>query len=276
MNSYNLVLAEGVESLFMGSIYKNKQEVDMLMKHKDIYSRALPEVSDNCKFYMFEYILKYNLQELSDTLWLNFVDEQIKSFNDKYSNNFEDLSSNTQFSKYLVLLYKAKDFLKPGSVDWYDDVVVKLSKICASPTQSNETSDLQLYSLVNYLFCADSKNLMKIVHRVDVKRYSQNLKYKLYSLVIKNGLLDEKTSRRIRSDSSGKFSVKILRLVFLSRAMYSDDDYRNILMQFSDSKHKYVQLFLAANLPLNIVPFFMGMDFDDAKKLLELRMNAND
>jgi hypothetical protein len=102
---------------------------------------------------------------------------------------------------------------------------------------------------------------------------TKQLKIDLYRDLIRDGLLDQKLARRIRSDSSGYLSADILHWLFLNRPKYSDDDFQNLVLNFCDTKHKWVARFIALNMPKDLIPYLMGLEDPEAIKILEKRMS---
>jgi len=62
--------------------------------------------------------------------------------------------------------------------------------------------------------------------------------------------------------------------LFETRHAYTDDDFQNLVTQFSDTKHKWVARYIAMNMPMHLVPFLMGIKDKMALKILERRMEA--
>ena len=128
-------------------------------------------------------------------------------------------------------------------------------------------------TVLEWMIMADKNNLLTLLHRTETKQYPPELKIELYKRLVEFGLLDVKVARRIRSDSSGSLSHRVLEFLFSNRIMYTDDDFQNLITQFSDTKHKWVARFMALNMPIHLAPFLMGLEDKLAIQILEKRMN---
>ena len=96
----------------------------------------------------------------------------------------------------------------------------------------------------------------------------------IYSSYVKRGLLNSKTARKIRSDASGEASTRGLKALMDNPDLYENHD--DLLLQFTDSKHEEVVVYLAKNLPMYLVSSLMGTEFYHAKRVLERRLQAEE
>ena len=92
----------------------------------------------------------------------------------------------------------------------------------------------------------------------------------LYAAYVEAGMLNSKTARKIRSDSSYEASVAGVKALFEHKDNYSNFD--SLALQFSDSKHEEVVAYLAQNLPEHLLASIMGTEFCEAKRVLRNRL----
>tara|TARA_B100000131_G_scaffold323253_1_gene380998 strand:+ start:13870 stop:14733 length:864 start_codon:yes stop_codon:yes gene_type:complete len=90
-----------------------------------------------------------------------------------------------------------------------------------------------------------------------------------YRHYAKEGLLDSKTARKIRSDASEEASVAGLKALIESD---NYDDKTELLLKFSDSKHTDVLMQLAKELPIYLLTSIMGTDDYWVKRTIEGRL----
>lgn len=254
------LLIRGLEEIFTHSKYNIIKEnllnnnISMIMENlhflrKDIQYKIVNDV-----------LVSSNFETFKSEFWKNYIDKELNYF------NMENSQLLNVYSSFYVLLNRIKD--AQDKVDWFD-VLVKLSETIAS----TGCKVPGFTTVLKWLMEIDSKYLLNLLHRTETKNYPRELKIDLYEKLIKLGLLDNKMARRIRSDSSGELSQIVLQFLFEQRYKYTDDDFKNLITQFIDTKHKWVARFISLNMPLHLVPFLMGLDDDRSIKILENRMN---
>lgn len=92
----------------------------------------------------------------------------------------------------------------------------------------------------------------------------------IYAAYIKNGFLDAKAARKIRSDASEEASCTGLKSLVNNKDLYPN--YDDLLLQFTDSKYESVVVHLAENLPEYLIASIMGTQSYWAKKSIEERL----
>lgn len=93
----------------------------------------------------------------------------------------------------------------------------------------------------------------------------------LYSRYISSGFLTEKTARKMRSESSYEASCEAVKALLASEEKY--DNYNDLILQFTDSRHEYVLGELARELPVWMLSSLMGTESQWVKNILESRMS---
>ena len=93
----------------------------------------------------------------------------------------------------------------------------------------------------------------------------------LYSYYISNGFLTEKTARKMRSESSSEASHIAVKALLSAEDKY--EDYNDLILQFTDSRHECVLGELARELPVWMLSSLMGTDSEWVKNILEKRMS---
>ena len=96
----------------------------------------------------------------------------------------------------------------------------------------------------------------------------------MYAKYIQQGLLTEKTARKIRSESSAEASN-----MGLSALIQSKDEYQNytdLLLTFTDSRHDDVLYTLARELPVYMLSSLLGCENEWVKRIVEQRMEAGE
>lgn len=131
------------------------------------------------------------------------------------------------------------------------------------------------YQLVDFSTNQEPEKLRAFLYRTEVKKYPCELKKQLYRMGVKAGIFDIKLARRVRSDTSGALSTEILSYLFENRYRYSDDLFQTLVTQFCDTKHRWVAMFIALNMPIHLTPFLIGLNDPEAKRVLEGRLNAS-
>lgn len=205
------------------------------------------------------YLFEKDATVLQDEFWKKYVENSL---------NYISSLSLVEFYKHsawFVILNRIKDY--ETSVDWFS-ILEKLGK--ASSEVGSQASGFGL--VLGWLIDADKNNLLKLLYKTESKSYPREMKLDLYQKLIKFGLLDEKLARRLRSDSSGNLSLKILEFLFSNRFMYSEEKFKSLITQFTDSKYKLVSRFIALNLPVELMPFLMGSQDKPTIRILSNRM----
>lgn len=257
---WELLIVRGLNSIILD---KNQEHLSNMIchQHKDILEERLAFVDVSIQMKIIESILNKEPAVLKEPFWVGYVEQALDMFvgeSDKYV--YEN-------GAWFVLLNRIKDLY--SKVDWFD-ILVKLSLATAEVGVRAPGFS----TVLNWMIMADKKHLLNLLHRTETKQYPADLKIELYKKLVEFGMLDVKIARRIRSDSSGALSHKVLQFLFSSRILYTDDDFQNLITQFSDTKHKWVARFMALNMPLHLAPFLMGVDDKLAINILENRMNA--
>ena len=96
----------------------------------------------------------------------------------------------------------------------------------------------------------------------------------IYRRYIEAGLLDAKTARKMRSDSSAEASMFGLRALIANEDEY--ENYTDLLLTFTDSRHDDVLYELARSLPLYLLSSLLGCDNASVKWIVENRMNKGE
>jgi len=256
------IIILGLNEIISGSNTPLKKLI--LEKHANIFESRLSKVSTNIQAGIVEGMFIENPKVFYEDFWRNYINEAISVFDDA-----SEVFCSTN-GAWFVLLNRIKD-MTGNDVDWFG-VLCKLSLAVASSRRHVKGFALVLEWLTNY----DKKNLVKLMHRTETKRYPKAIKVKLYMNLIESGQLDIKMARRIRSDTSGDLSSRMLAHLFESRCKYDDDSFGNLITQFSDTKHKWVARYIAVNMPISLAPFLMGLNDELAVKILEKRMNSEE
>lgn len=209
-------------------------------------------------------ILKSNPSALLNEFWVNYSEEALGKFEGRDKEAFLHRNGG-----WFVLLNRVRDMQTDGCVDWFK-VLSRLSK--SSVSAGYMTCGFQL--VLNWLIAADKKNLLRLLHKAETKKYPREVKRSLYCNLISFGLLDEKVARRIRSDTSGELSYHVLSHLFQNRDKYSDEKFQDLITQFTDTRHKWVARFISINIPLELAPFLMGLEDRNALSIIENRLNA--
>lgn len=101
--------------------------------------------------------------------------------------------------------------------------------------------------------------------------YHADARAVLYDAYITSGFLTEKVARKIRSDASYYASMSGARSLVQNKDLY-EDNYEELLLKFSDSRHGPVLQYLATNMPLYMLSSLLGCDNEKAKAIIERRM----
>jgi hypothetical protein len=242
---------------------KNKDDLktEILEKYPDLLKNNLAKLSETIQYSIIKGMLKDNPEAFDENFWKDYIEKSFTRIQESSDPQF--IKSN---DKWLILLSEIKQ--RNSKVSWYS-VLEKISL-------AQKADKYTLESFANILERAvkeDSDNLLKIIHKTDIKSYPRELRLSLYQRVIKAGDLDVKTARRIRSDSSGDMSKRALRALFENSKKYDDDDFQNLITQFSDTKHAWVAQYIALNMPTHLIPFLIGLGDSQAMKIVEMRMN---
>jgi hypothetical protein len=101
---------------------------------------------------------------------------------------------------------------------------------------------------------------------------NSNIRGHLYRKYIESGFLNEKTARKIRSESSEYASEAGVAALIESEDLYPD--YNDLLLKFTDSRHEAVLHALARSLPVWMLSSLMGCNSESVKSIIEHRMNT--
>lgn len=256
------IIVKGLNTVINNSGYKDLADL-IYQKHIDILETRLDLVEPSIQRKIVEGLMHKDPNLLKEPFWIAYVDKALEVFSDATNQYVFDNGA------LYVLLNRIKDLT--SKVDWFG-VLIKLSN--ATAEMGSKAPGFS--TVLEWMIMADKNNLLTLLHRTETKQYPQELKIDLYKQLVEFGLLDVKIARRIRSDSSGSLSHKVLEFLFSNRNIYTNDDFQNLITQFSDTKHKWVARFMALNMPLHLAPFLMGLEDKLALQLLEKRMNGSE
>lgn len=110
----------------------------------------------------------------------------------------------------------------------------------------------------------------KVFNKKNFGKQKPKVRALIYEAYIKAGLLTEKAARKIRSESSATASYAGLLALLDSKDSY--DNYTDLLLCFTDSRHESVVCELATRLPLSLISSILGTEFEYAKTIVERRM----
>lgn len=96
----------------------------------------------------------------------------------------------------------------------------------------------------------------------------------IYRRYIEAGFLDAKTARKMRSDASSEASMYGLRALIANEDEY--ENYTDLLLAFTDSRHRDVLCELARSLPIYLVSSLLGCNDEWVKRIVENRMNSGE
>lgn len=259
---FEQLIVEGINESLIKEEHKDLKII-LIENYFDLIRQRLPEIKVNLQMKVVENLLTHNPDVLKEDFWVNYVAKALSLFDEATALYVYENSS------WYVLLNRIQDdYLK---IDWFK-VLVKLSMAMAEVGKKVAGFS----TVLDWLVSSDSKNLLNLLHRSETKKYPKELKMNLYRRLISEGLLDIKIARRIRSDTSGSLSQEVLSILFENRNCYSDDDFQNLIVQFADTKHKWVARYAAFNMPLHLAPYLMGVDDKVAMGILEKRMNLEE
>lgn len=241
----------------------NPFQEELIRDHMDLIQLFLLKIEPSIQIKIIELMFKYNPTVFSESFWISYIDEALAKFSDAATDYVHKNGA------MFVLLNRIIDSRK--EVDWFE-VLTKLSN--ATATMGTQAPGFE--TVLEWLITADKANLKKLLYRTETKQYPTYLKESLYKSAIGMGLLDIKLARRLRSDSSGAFSNKMLEYLFSRKNAYSDKDFQELIVQFCDTKHKWVARLAAINMPIHLAPYLMGLDDKFAMQILEQRLNAKE
>ena len=113
----------------------------------------------------------------------------------------------------------------------------------------------------------DSTILFKKSHGV-----KPEIRGAIYKHYISAGFLTSKTARKMRSDASSEASLRAIESLTDNEELYPDN-YYDLILNFSDSKHDEVVIHMARSLPVWMLSSLMGTKVEYAKTVMESRMN---
>lgn len=245
---------------------KNQSIKNEILQHfPEMVKDNLAELPVEVQKSVCDGVLNQRPEELNEGFFKDFINKSILTYKNKdYSNQSNtDMKKWAEWFYYLHIIKSAHN-----TIDWYS-VLETISNI-QSKTSSDTISSFHL--VLDRAISQNKVNLTKIVYKTDIKSYPKSLKSKLYSRVIKEGNLDLKIARRIRSDSNGSLSSELIKVIFESRKKYTDEVFQELITQFSDTKHKWVAQYIALNMPAHLIPFLIGLEDETAMKIIEKRM----
>ena len=202
-------------------------------------------------------------EKLKEPFWKDYISKA-------YTNTLKSIKDGIfvpkTASSWLMLLTEIKS--TEEEISWYP-ILVNMSIIQSKSEYILTPFKIAMSNAIN----EDKDNFKKLIYRTDIKSYPRDLRQSLYNDVISQGKLDVKIARRIRSDSSGAMSKACLQTLFECKAKYKDEDFQDLITQFSDTKHRWVAQYIALNMPLHLTPFLIGLDDKTALKIIEKRMD---
>lgn len=259
MDVLERVFLRGLNVIFAEQ--SNSLQAEVLEKCPEFLTNNLSELSEAIQLKVVSSVFSLEPEKFKTGFWKEYVDEawlKIQSCGDP-----KLLEKNSYF---LILLNEIRG--KDSKVFWFP-ILEKLSE--AQKASKNTITNFEF--VLDKCLAEDPDNLLKLVYKTDIKSYPKNLKLKLYMQVIKNGKLDVKVARRIRSDSNGDMSRTALRILFENCKKYDDDTFQTLITQFSDTKHPWVARYIALNMPTHLTPFLIGLEDEAAMRIVDKRMN---
>lgn len=191
-----------------------------------------------------------------EEFWNNYINDSLNKIN-------KNISLDNVSLFYLLNTIKAAASIE---YDWYP-VLIKIADLYLINQFANNLS-----VFIDAILEKNSDFLLKFLHRTESKKYPQSARRNLYIKLVKSGKLDKKIARRVRSESSSRNSFLVLGTIFHSRDLYKDDDFQDLISQFSDTPYSDVAKFIAINVPSELIPFLMGLGDSQAKMILDKRL----
>jgi hypothetical protein len=245
----------------------SKEEEDLktkILMDNLFFENKLNQLTPKEQLMLLTELVNFNKNSLKEyfgtQFWKSFLNEGISKFN----NDSAYIRAN---SKLYLLMLKIQSYHE--EVDWYK-ILLTLKKVVI------EFNYIPEFDIVLEWVIKSSPELFLKFMSSDLKKLSSKTRVNLYKRLIEEGLLDKMTARRIRSDSSGTLSCEVLGYLFLNRFRYSEEFYQELIMQFADTKHKWVARYLALNIPISLSPYLLGMTDKVSVKILEERFHVDD
>jgi hypothetical protein len=259
-NLSDRLLIKGLNKIFEKSDHPLIKEISE--KAPDLIKEKLYELEENIQYSIVLSMLKENSDIFAESFWDSYINMSLARMR-----GYSDPVFIRDSSKWIILLSEIKS--KTSKISWYP----VLEKISVAQKEESDTTLSDFMKALEFAIAEDSSNLLKIIHKTDIKSYPRDLRLSLYNRLVKEGGLDVKVARRIRSDSSGDMSKRVLITLFENKNKYVEDDFQNLITQFSDTKHAWVAQYIALNMPTHLIPFLIGLDDKIAMKIIEMRMN---
>jgi hypothetical protein len=256
-NNWNKVFVDGLQKLFStDKVFKEQ----IINTYPELLNEIIFSLNKGTQYEIIRSFYDMDKESLISEFWKNYISKSITSL--KTISSLED-------TNWWYLIYKIKEDVYKEKVNWFD-----VASILSTNLSEGRLFDSTVFlKVMDDLTIKDKSHLKKLLYKTESKKYQQDVKIILYNKAIKLGLLDKKLARRIRSDSSGNISKKLLIKLFIHRKAYSDDDFKELITLFNDTKHKWVAQFICMNMPKDLIPFLMGLSDPVCSKVLEQRLN---
>lgn len=259
------IIARGLDDIMMMEDLTNLALKERLLsEYPELLREHLSELDPLVQKEFLGEIFKNNPSELLEPFWINYIDESLKL--EGFLELPAFLLSN---SSWFIMLNRALDLRSDSRVDWHN-ILEQLSDV--SSEFGRMASDI--YLVIDWLSEVDENFLLTFANRSKTSKMPRSFKLDLYCRLVRSGNIDIKVARKVRSDTSGELSVKVLACIFQNRRLYSDSYFETIISQFTDTKHSHVARYLAYNLPLDMTPFIMGIKDQKALDIIEKRLNS--
>lgn len=271
LNNYDLalaVMAKGLSSIVGSWNYQDSEEFKLLVGEPKILNKLLPMLESVPASTLYASEAK---DKMNQDAWDNFFINHINDISIPEIKSFTGGSTWGQWSGVSLRCYfEGLDrLISIGHVDRSYESIFDDMKA----TSCGHHALRQVIPFISSRFFAESPEAAKsFMHSSSFKERDRHDRTAYYSAYIKSGLLDKKTARRIRSDSSSKTSCMAVRALLDNLELYKNQ--RELLTQFVDTRHADVQQVLASYAPDYMVPFMMSFDDYWAKKTLEQRAEA--
>jgi hypothetical protein len=265
MNPMEFVLVQGLNTIISRIDPVSRQlKAQILNTYPELVLPRLHLLTMEIQSGVVEAVLSENPNTLvTEESWWSYIQKTLGNFKN------QDTIYLANNSAFYVLLNRVRDLRE--EVSWHD--------ILSQLSQAMVMTGIQcggFTTVLDWLVESDPQNLKNLLYKTETKSYPSELKSKLYKQLVKLGLLDVKIARRIRSDSSGSLSAEVLACLFENRNLYKEEEFQDLVTQFADTKHKWVARYIAMNMPMNLVPFLMGIKDSMALKILERRMEVSE
>lgn len=265
---YRELLALGLETIFMPDRYGNRSKSAVargkyfVSNHSDLFVNRIEHMDHKAQLNVLEAITESAFYLLKEKYWIKYLQGIVSGLSGYVAYKFMSESIGELFVVAVDLLSEIT-----GEINWFE-LYLSVEKIALSAHARQSSTFEKFVSLT-------AKNipeeLLKYVKAVAFKKKHLSVRAAAYIGIIKAGFLDEKIARRIRSDSSERVSTGCIKALFSVLDTYDNKD--ELLGQFLDTRYDRVGLELVKNSPDKYLPFLVGVNGHEAKKLLEKRMN---